>query len=672
MPRAIFPSIAALFVTLPLPKSAGAQEAAPPPFLVEVDFEGAAQILWTAGVRLQDVVVAMRQSPAAVTDLIRDLGQFGFEPVKALWLCVLFTAIAILAELGIRRMLRPFLSTAAQTTPQSHTQRGLTRLLAEAGAIGCFALVATVPLMMALGRDPVALALLLTLGPAVLAVRVVEAVFRRLAEPFTTDADSRWLDMNDHDAARFYFSFVGLTALSAFFYFSVRLLQQGGLVADVVVGFTLLTRTFLAATLIAAFFANQGGVSALIRKRRSGLDRGPRWQALAGVWHKLASAYVVLSWLWTSVLVLVESPDADRASILSFLVLMGSLIAALSLDGWIYRDEKQEDFELSVFKEVSLRVGGQAVVGASLVLLIYIWLPTWDDLPLLATGSAPREVFVQILVTLFLAHFVWMLFVVSTRRLAGTTVDDPHQPQTRVETLLPLVRTVIFFGLISVTTVIIMSALGVDLLPLFAGASIFGLAIGLGSQTLVRDVISGLFFLFDDAFRVGEYVDLGLAMGTVEKVSTRSMRLRHHLGTVHTIPYGEIKTVANLSRDWVIYPVEFRVPFDVDPNDLRKKIKALGKKLAQNPDYGHKFTAPLKCQGIVGMEDATMMVRCKFMTNPGDQFELRRIVYDELRELMRNEGISLAAREVRVSSGGKDPKQAAASTAVDFGGSDPL
>ena len=672
MPRPKFPSIASTFLMLTLPNSSVAQEATPPPFFVDVDIDGALQVLWSAGAKMQDVVIAMRQSPTAIADLMRDLGQFGFEPLRAIWLCVLFTAVAIFAELGIRRILRPILSATAQAATQSHTQRGLTRLLAEAGAIGCFALFATVPLMMALGRDPVALALLLTLGPAVLAVRVIEAVFRRLTEPFIKDANSRWMCIEDHDAVRFYLSFVGLTALAAFFFFSVRLLEQGGLAADVVIGCTLLTRTILAAILIVAFFANQKGVSTLIRKRRSGRDRGPGWQALAGAWHKLASAYVVLSWLWTSVLVLVDSSDADQASILSFLVLMGTLIAALSLDSWIYRGETDENFELSVVQEVSLRVGGQAVVGAALVLLIYIWLPTWDDFPLLATGTAPREVFVQILVTLFLAHFVWMLFVVSTRRLAGTAEDDQHQPQTRAVTLLPLVRTVIFFGLISVTTVIIMSALGVDLLPLFAGASIFGLAIGLGSQALVRDVISGMFFLFDDAFRVGEYVDLGLAMGTVERVSTRSMRLRHHLGTVHTIPYGEIKTVANLSRDWVVYPVEFRVPFDVDPNDLRQKIKALGKTLAQNPDYGHKFTAPLKCQGIVGMEDATMMVRCKFTTKPGDQFELRRVVYDELRELMRNEGISLAAREVRVSSGEKAPKHAAASTAIDLGASDPL
>lgn len=124
-----------------------------------------------------------------------------------------------------------------------------------------------------------------------------------------------------------------------------------------------------------------------------------------------------------------------------------------------------------------------------------------------------------------------------------------------------------------------MSAVGIDVLPLLTGASIFSLAIGLGSQTLVKDAVSGVFFMIDDAFRIGEYVDIGTAKGTVERVSIRSMRLRHHLGTVHTIPFGEIKTISNLSRDWVVLRIEFRVPLDVDTEELRRKIKALGKTL---------------------------------------------------------------------------------------------
>ncbi len=100
-----------------------------------------------------------------------------------------------------------------------------------------------------------------------------------------------------------------------------------------------------------------------------------------------------------------------------------------------------------------------------------------------------------------------------------------------------------------------------------------GIAVGFGAQTLVRDVVSGLFFLMDDAFRKGEYVDIGKVKGTVEGINVRSLVLRHHLGILHTVPYGEISYLSNYSRDWVIVKMEFRVPTDTDVNKVKKIFK---------------------------------------------------------------------------------------------------
>ena len=90
-----------------------------------------------------------------------------------------------------------------------------------------------------------------------------------------------------------------------------------------------------------------------------------------------------------------------------------------------------------------------------------------------------------------------------------------------------------------------------NITPLIAGASVFGLAISFGSQTLVRDIVSGIFYLTDDAFRVGEYIDCGKAKGTVEGFTLRSIRLRHQNGQVHTIPFGQLGQITNFSRDWI-------------------------------------------------------------------------------------------------------------------------
>ena len=112
-----------------------------------------------------------------------------------------------------------------------------------------------------------------------------------------------------------------------------------------------------------------------------------------------------------------------------------------------------------------------------------------------------------------------------------------------------------------------------------------GIAVGFGAQTLVRDVVSGLFFLMDDAFRKGEYVDIDKVKGTVEGINVRSLVLRHHLGILHTVPYGEISYLSNFSRDWVIVKMEFRVPTDTDVNKVKKIFKQRSARTCWSTQY---------------------------------------------------------------------------------------
>ncbi len=229
---------------------------------------------------------------------------------------------------------------------------------------------------------------------------------------------------------------------------------------------------------------------------------------------------------------------------------------------------------------------------------------------------------------------------------------------TRLATLLPLFRN--FLLIIIATTVILLAAmeLGVNVAPLFAGAGIVGLAIGFGAQTLVRDILSGAFFLMDDAFRKGEYIDVGEVKGTVEKISLRSFQLRHHLGMLHTIPFGEITHLTNFSRDWVMMKLPLRVTYDTDVERVRKLIKKLGIRLLDDPEIGDRFIQPLKSQGVIMMEDSAMIIRVKFMTKPGEQWVLRKRIYNEIRELFAAEGIKFAHREVTVRIPGIEDKKA--------------
>lgn len=197
-------------------------------------------------------------------------------------------------------------------------------------------------------------------------------------------------------------------------------------------------------------------------------------------------------------------------------------------------------------------------------------------------------------------------------------------------------------GIVCVGLLVSLTALGINVTPLLAGAGIVGVAIGFGSQTLIKDIISGLFFLLDDAVRLGEYIQVGSLEGAVEKISLRSLRLRHPRGRLHTIPYGEIRHLTNYSRDWAIMKLELRLPFDADLELIRKVIKSVGEKLLQGPEHGSKFLQPVKSQGVRRMEDTAMIIGVKYMTHPMEQFVMRRVVFQSIQQAFAEKGIEFA------------------------------
>ena len=219
---------------------------------------------------------------------------------------------------------------------------------------------------------------------------------------------------------------------------------------------------------------------------------------------------------------------------------------------------------------------------------------------------------------------------------------------TRMATLLPILRYILIAVIFSIAGMVILSRLGVDIGPLFAGAGVVGIAVGFGAQKLITDIFSGAFFLLDDAFRKGEYVEIEGIKGVVEKISIRSFQLRHHLGALHTIPFGEIKQLTNYSRDWVLMKLPLRVTYDTDVDRVRKLVKKLGQELLEHPQVGHTFMQPLKSQGVYKMEDSAMIIRVKFMTKPGEQFVTRKVVYEAIQDLFAREGIHFAHKEVTV------------------------
>jgi small-conductance mechanosensitive channel len=267
-------------------------------------------------------------------------------------------------------------------------------------------------------------------------------------------------------------------------------------------------------------------------------------------------------------------------------------------------------------------------------------------------------------VVLLLANFLWQVSKAAVdTKLTDTVVAEPDTEaairQARLRTLLPIFRNILFVIIAVLAGLTAMSALGVEIGPLIAGAGVFGVAVGFGSQTLVKDVISGIFYLLDDAFRMGEYIQSGSYKGTVEAFSLRSVKLRHHRGPVYTVPFGQLGAVENMSRDWVIDKFQIGVTYNTDLEKARKLIKRIGQELEEDPEFARHMIEPLKMQGVEQFGDYAIQIRCKMITKPGEQFVIRRKALARIKQVFDENGIQFATPTVQVAGTENAPPAAA-------------
>ncbi|MER8491747.1 mechanosensitive ion channel family protein [Mesorhizobium australicum] len=265
---------------------------------------------------------------------------------------------------------------------------------------------------------------------------------------------------------------------------------------------------------------------------------------------------------------------------------------------------------------------------------------------------------INVVVIALAADFGWSIIKALIERKLG--IETPHPvisdeevpmldpQQARLHTLLPILQNILLASIIVMAALMMLASLGIQIGPLIAGAGVVGVAVGFGAQTIVKDIISGVFFLLDDAFRVGEYISSGNYKGTVESFSLRSVKLRHHRGPLFTIPFGELGAVQNQSRDWVIDKFNITVGYDTDIEFARKLIKRIGLELAEDPEFKHWVLDPIKMQGVQEFGEYGIVLRVKATTRPGGAFGMKRKFYVRLRQVFKEQGIELPFPTVQV------------------------
>jgi small-conductance mechanosensitive channel len=337
----------------------------------------------------------------------------------------------------------------------------------------------------------------------------------------------------------------------------------------------------------------------------------------------------------------------DRAIVYSIGVwLVAIVLERLTAKAWRDRTSGRDGIErgLAVACHHTVRAG---IFLAAATGLAAIWIDVLD----LSPDSARRAVHsvMAAAAMLFAAAALWEIakFAID-RHLAvpiavpGLAGEETPPPASRLRTVLPFLRAALAVAIGVIAVLLVLSQLGVNTTPLIAGASVFGLAVSFGSQSLVRDIVSGLFYMWDDAFRVGEYIDTGRLKGTVEGMSLRSVRLRHQNGPLHTIPFGQLGAVTNLSRDWAIVKFNLRLESGCDLELVRKTAKQIGIAMQEDPEFAVAVIVPLKLQGILDIVDGVLIVRFKFTARPDKTSWIQREYLKRLYKEFPEKGIAFA------------------------------
>jgi moderate conductance mechanosensitive channel len=282
-----------------------------------------------------------------------------------------------------------------------------------------------------------------------------------------------------------------------------------------------------------------------------------------------------------------------------------------------------------VFIELGLRVWGLSLIG-------------------FAEGEG-HEIAVKLFGLAGTLLFAWLIWILSDTAIHhALTRSRKGLANARAQTMMPLIRNVLFVTIFIIAAIVALANMGMNVTPLLAGAGVIGLAIGFGAQSLVADLITGLFIIIEDSLAIDDYVDVGGHLGTVEGLTIRTVRLRDIDGIVHTIPFSEIKSIKNYSREFGYAIFRVAIPYNMDIDNAIKLIRDVGQKMRNDPLQRRNIWSPLEIQGVESFESGSAILRARFKTAPIKQWEVSRAFNLSLKRHLDEAGLDLATPRLSV------------------------
>ncbi len=225
--------------------------------------------------------------------------------------------------------------------------------------------------------------------------------------------------------------------------------------------------------------------------------------------------------------------------------------------------------------------------------------------------------------------------------LASTKPLDLRRATMRTETIGGVLRSLASVAIWTVALLMIVGEFGVSLGPLIAGAGIVGVALGFGSQRLVQDFLSGIFMILEDQYGVGDIIDAGEAMGTVEAMGLRTTRLRDIKGTVWHIPNGEFSRVGNFSQEWSRALLDIGVAYGTDLGHASEVIKRVAVGLYEDDAWQALFVDEPVVWGVHDLGESEIAIRLVMKVVPAEQWKVEREMRRRLKDTFDAEGIEI-------------------------------
>ncbi|WP_262927324.1 mechanosensitive channel protein [Phytohalomonas tamaricis] len=355
---------------------------------------------------------------------------------------------------------------------------------------------------------------------------------------------------------------------------------------------------------------------------------------LAKTWHLIAIAYFTILLVVSQVEPDQALPYMVRATVQSLVAIAVGLLVSSAITQLL---EKKLHLSADLNRRLPLlekRLNSyipaalKTIRALLLIAVALVVLDAWQafDLTGWLTSESGKHIIAMIVHVAIILFFSALIWTVSASIIEHRLSPDTGRgaPSAREKTLLSLFRNALIIVISTLTIMIVLSQIGINIGPLIAGAGVLGLAIGFGAQKLVQDIITGVFIQLENAMNTGDVVGVAGITGTAEKLTIRSVGIRDLSGTYHVIPFSSVDTVSNYMRDFAYHVGEYGISYRENVDDAIEHLHAAFEELKQDPVAGEGILEDMTVPGVTALADSSVNIRIMIKTKPGSQWATGR------------------------------------------------